>query len=318
MLKSKITSSILFVLITSIAFSVWAENKQDSDMFAGLRRGERVTVNLKSNLSYTGIIKSVIGDMIEIDISYDDLVLKGSFSFHARDIKSILARSTYSKAEKDRIESEKERKELERARELPPKTPDNDETSEPANPKEKKELNEAELLELLNKFPQGEKWNGTTYEAIKDKSAFLRAPEETSFLENYQNWLKAIELKGKNSDMEFFSKFLPEKGWGEEKYSELITRFIRLKVGLTTEEQEFVDKYEKWKKIRPIYEEEQKKKQEEEKMQQEEAKEQPEEEKQQEKESQEPESTPPPAAEKENPMPENHQEQRPPKPPSGE
>ena len=65
--------------------------------------------------------------------------------------------------------------------------------------------------------------------------------------------------------MEFFKKFLPEKGWGEEKYSELITRYIRLKVGLTTEEQEFVDKYEMWKKTRPIYEEDQKKIQEEKK-----------------------------------------------------
>lgn len=299
MSKSETIITAFVLLITGITFSIWAENKQDPDIFTGLRRGERVTVELKNNLSCTGIIKSIIGDRIEIDISYDDLVLKGSFSFHARNIKSILARSTFSKTEKDKIASEKEKKELERARELPPKTPDNEESAEPANPTEKKELNEDELLDLLNKFPQGEKWNGKAYEAIKDKNAFLRTPEETSFMENYQNWLKAIELKGKNSDMEFFKKFLPEKGWGEEKYSELITRYIRLKVGLTTEEQEFVDKYEIWKKIRPIYEEEQKKKQEEDKKQEEEKKSEP---------------TPPPATEEEPAQ----EDQHPPESPSGE
>lgn len=309
MTQSKTIIIILLALINLITFPIWAENKQDSDIFAGLRRGERVTVNLKNNLSYTGIIKSIINDKIEIDISYDDLVLKGGFSFHSRDIKSILARSTFSKTEKDKIAAEKEKKELEGALELPPKNSDNEELTEPANPTEKKEMKGDELLDLLNKFPQGEKWNGKTYEAIKDKNAFLRTPEETSFMENYQDWLKALELKGKNGDMEFFKKYLPEKGWGEEKYSELITRYLRLKVGLTTEEQEFVDKYEIWKKTRPIYEEEQNKIQED---------------KKQEEENKASEPTPPPAkeeeppAQEEKPTPESPQEEKPPEAPSKE
>jgi len=258
-----------------------------------------VTVTLKNNLSYTGIIKSIIDDKIELDISYDDAVLKGSFSFHSRDIKSILARSTFSQMERDKIEAEKEKKEFERSRELPLKTIDNKETTEPVNPAEKKDLNDKELLDLLNKFPQGEKWNAKTYETIKDRNAFLRTPEEIDFMENYQQWLKAIELNEKNNDLEFFGRYLPEKGWGEEKYSELITRYIRLKVGLTTEEQEFVDKYEIWKKTRPIYEEEQKKIQEEE--------------------NKESEPAPAPVPGEEQPVPENPQEkQQPPKLPSGE
>lgn len=265
MTNSKSYLIVLLALMTSIALSIWAENKQEQDIFAGLRRGERVTVTLKGNISYTGIIKSIINNKIEVDISYDDPVLKGTFSFRSWDIKSIMTRATLSRVERDRIAAEKDKKELERARELPPKISGNEEPTEPANPAEKKELNGDELLDLLNKFPQGEVWNSKTYQAIVDKNAFLRTPEETSFMENYQQWLKAIELKGKNSDMEFFKKYLPENGWGEEKYSELITRYIRLKVGLTAEEQEFVDKYEMWKKTMPVYEEEQKKIQEEEK-----------------------------------------------------
>ncbi|MBI5779502.1 MAG: hypothetical protein HZA49_08620 [Planctomycetes bacterium] len=265
MTKSKILILVFLALATSAAFSIRAENKQDSDIFTGLRRGERVTVTLKNDVSYTGAIKSIINDRIEVDISFDDPVLKGSFSFRARDIKSIVTRSNLSKVEKDKIAADKEKKESERARELPGKTPSGEEPVEPANPTEKKELKGDELLGLLDKFPQGEKWNGKAYQAIADKSAFLRTSEETAFMENYQDWLKAIELKGKQGDMEFFRKYLPEKGWGEEKYTELITKYIRLKVGLTAEEQEFVDKYEIWKKARPIYEEEQKKKQEEEK-----------------------------------------------------
>jgi len=266
MTKSKSLILVLSALITSVAFSIWAENKPDTEIFAGLRRGERITVVLKNSVSYTGIIKSIINDKIEVDISYDDLVLKGSFSFRARDIKSIIGRSALSKVEKDKIAAKKEKQELERQRQAPSSA---SEIEEPANPTEKKELKEDEILDLLNKFPQGDKWNGKTYEEIKSKNAFLRTPEETVFLDNYQDWLKAVELKGKQGDIEFFKKYLPENGWGEEKYSELITRYIRLKVGLTAEEQEFVDKYEIWKKTRPIYEEEQKKIQEQQKQEEE-------------------------------------------------
>ncbi|MEW6026160.1 MAG: hypothetical protein AB1599_02550 [Planctomycetota bacterium] len=273
--KPRLFIAVFLALISSFAFSLRAEDKPNTDIIAGLKRGERVNIILKNNISYTGIIKSVISDRIEIDISYDDPVLKGSFSFRARDIKSIIARSTLSKAEKERIIAEKEKKDQERARELAPKTPAEDETAGPAGPAEKKELDDDELLGLLDKFPRGEKWNSKTYQSITGKDAFLRTPEEISFMENYQNWLKALELKEKNANLEFFKKYLPENGWGDEKYTELITKYIRLKVGLSAEEQEFVDKYETWKKTRIIYEAEQKKKQEEEKKKEEEKKTEP-------------------------------------------
>ena len=300
--KLKIAIVVFIMLVAGITFSVWAEDKKDSDMLAELRRGERVTVTLKSNLVYTGIIKSIINNKIELDVSYDDPVLKGSFSFQARDIKSILARSTFSQIEKDRIAAEKEKNESERVRELPANNLVETKPSAPVETTEKKELSDEELLGLLKKFPQGEKWNGKTHETIKDKNAFLRTTEEDSFLENYQDWLKAIELNDKNGDIYFFKRFLPENGWGEDKYIELINRYANFKIGLNAEEQEFVDKYEICKKVRPIYEEEQKKIQEE-KVKEEEAK------------SLEPQL--PPATEEEQPVPENSQEKQP-ELPSGE
>lgn len=254
MFKSKKAITVFAALGFLLANLVWAGGDSEKDIFAGLNRGERVTVFLKNNISYTGIIKSIISDKIEMDISYDDPVLKGSFSFRRRDIKNIQARVNISRSERERIEARKEQIK-------PDKNPNSKPEFEPAAPEaqpEKKELNEDEIIDLLNKFQPGELWSDKGYQDILDKNVFIRTDEENEFLENYQDWLKAIEMKKRQGDMDFFAKFLPEDGWGEEKHIELITRYIRLKIGLTAEEQEFVDKYEFWKKIRALYEEEQK------------------------------------------------------------
>jgi hypothetical protein len=257
MVKLKILIPVFIALGVLALNFLWADEERGNDAFAGLSRGERVTVALKNNISYTGIIKSLIDDRIEIDISYDDPVLKGSFTFRLRDIKSILARANISSLEKERIASRKEQ--IAPARN--PNSAGNTEEKEPDSLPEKKELDEDGMMNLLHKFPQGELWNDKAYRDIADNKAFLRTPEESEFMEHYQYWLKAIEMQKNQDDMGLFIRFLPKDGWGEEKHTELITKYIRLKIGLTAEEQEFVDNYELWKKTRLIYEEGQKKRQ---------------------------------------------------------
>ncbi len=240
-------------------------------MFKGLSRGQRITIVLRHKVSYTGIIKSIIQNKIEIDISYDEPLLKGSISFNTRDIATIISRTYLSEREKKEILAQKDQV-LSTIIKTPQNAfsgimPEQNEPEEkPISPSADASLKSPDgedtekLLELLNKFPPGAKWNQQYYQNIIDKNPILRTAEEISFLQAYKNWLKAQSLKDKQERFRFFERYLPEDGWGEEKYTELSTKYIRLKVGLSPEEQEFVDKFEVWKKTLSEYEEEQKKK----------------------------------------------------------
>ena len=270
--------SFLFVVLPLILFYAihsGADDKKDTpSIFKGLNRGERITIILNNQLVFTGIIKSIINNKIEIDISYDEPILKGSFSFDSKDIKSIKSRFSIGEAEKEKIISNKEKalSEQNQPKQLP--VPNTDEinkegpvtdTTQTKIDEEDENTKKSKLLDLLKQFPPGEIWNAKNYETISDKNAFLRTAEENNFLEQYNLWLQALELKEKIDRLDFFKRFLPENGWGDDKYQELITKYIRLKVGLTSEEQEFVANFGIWKQARIEYEEEKKKQEEEQK-----------------------------------------------------
>ncbi|MDI6732815.1 MAG: hypothetical protein QME51_01450 [Planctomycetota bacterium] len=237
---------------------------KSNDLFKGLRRGQRVIIVLNNNISYSGIIKSIIDNKIEIDVSYDDPILKGSFSFRTRNIKSIISLTSLNLEERKKMILAKESltdtaKEKHSSMTTKPLDEEQEATDNAKTTSSDDESQKRLAQELLSKFPPGETWNQKTYQTILDKNEFLRTPEEKDFLKNYNQWLKATELKEKEDRFSFFQRYLPENGWGEEKYTDLITKFIRLKIGLTSEEQEFVDKFELWKKTRIEYEEEKKK-----------------------------------------------------------
>jgi hypothetical protein len=270
--------SFLFVVLPLILFyaihSGADDKKETPSIFKGLNRGERITIILNNELAFTGIIKSIINNKIEIDISYDEPILKGSFSFNSKDIKSIKSRFSIGEPEKEKIISTKEKalSEQNQSRQLPVPNTDEINKEEPVTDTTQTKIDEedentrkSKLLDLLKQFPPGEIWNAKNYETISDKNAFLRTAEENDFLEQYNLWLQALELKEKIDRLDFFKRFLPENGWGDDKYQELITKYIRLKVGLTPEEQEFVVNFGVWKQARIEYEEEKKKQEEEQK-----------------------------------------------------
>jgi len=262
---------LLLIIFLPTIFLSADEKNLNQNIFKGLQRGERITIILNNGLAFTGIIKSIINNKIEIDISYDEPILRGSFSFHSKDIKSIKSRFSVGEAEKEKILSKKERDLTEQTQLNPlPKTKTNEANNEEpvtvtTQTKMDTDAEKEKLLDLLNQFPPGKIWNTKNHEIISDKNDFLRTAEEKSFLEQYHLWLKAIELKEKIDRLDFFKRFLPENGWGEDKHQELLSKYVRLKVGLTSEEQEFVDKFEIWKKARIEYEEEKKKQEEEQK-----------------------------------------------------
>jgi hypothetical protein len=265
--KTYLNLGLLLVIFLS-PFSLLGDDKKlDQNIFKELQRGERVTIILNSGLSYTGIIKSIINNKIEIDISYDEPILRGSFSFHDKEIKSIQSRFSIGEALKEKIIEEKERTlpQLTQPKHSPTTTTEqpnkgqNSSSTNQANTNGNNDESEkAILLDLLRQFPPGKTWNAKTYETLSAENEILRTDEEKRFLDQYDLWLQAIALKEKIDRLDFFKRYLPENGWGADKHEELITKFIRLKVGLTPEEQEFVDKYETWKRARVEYEEEKK------------------------------------------------------------
>ncbi|MFH0888715.1 MAG: hypothetical protein V1871_05840 [Planctomycetota bacterium] len=282
---NKIKSIILSLTVLLSSVYLLADDKNSNkDIFKGLQRGERITIILNDELAFTGIIKSIINNKIEIDISYDEPILRGSISFNSKDIKSIKSRFSISEAEKEKIISTKEKtlSEQNQSRQLPvPNTParldtrsggdeiNNEkpvtDTTQTKIDEEDENTKKSKLLDLLKQFPPGEIWNTKNCEIISAKNAFLRTAEENDFLEQYNLWLQALELKEKMDRSDLFQKFLPKNGWGDDKYQELITKYIRLKVGLTSEEQEFVVNFGVWKQARIEYEEEKKKQEEEQK-----------------------------------------------------
>jgi hypothetical protein len=267
--------SFLFVVLPLILFYAihsGADDKKDTpSIFKGLNRGERITIILNNQLVFTGIIKSIINNKIEIDISYDEPILKGSFSFNSKDIKSIKSRFSISEELKEKIIADKEEALATQTQKKPLPQPDLNgekpvtDTTQTKIDEEDENTRKSKLLDLLKQFPPGEIWNAKNYETISDKNAFLRTAEENNFLEQYNLWLQALELKEKMNRSDLFKRFLPENGWGDDKYQELITKYIRLKVGLTPEEQEFVVNFGIWKQARIEYEEEKKKQEEEQK-----------------------------------------------------
>jgi len=227
--------------------------KNTPDLYQKLQRGDRVTIVLKNQVSYTGIIKSIINDKIELDISYDDSVLKGSISFQDKDIASITSRISLTPEEKERILKLKETQpEAAPSSEAPAPTKVKTETA----PVEESAPSQEFLLALLTRFPPGENWNQDVYSKITSKNTFARTEEEKEFYNQYIFWQQAVELKQKLNRKDFYSNYPQQDGWGESKYQELLTKYARTGVPLNADEQGFINNYKLWQMARAEFEEE--------------------------------------------------------------
>lgn len=240
---------LLFVSVLCMAPS----QAEEADIFSGLKIGDRVEVTLKNDRAFRGEIKALIPDRITLDISYDDPSLKGTISFFREAIERIAILTPLTQAEKKRElirkrkELEKYRKETVKYKPVLPKV--KKEETIPSIPEKSKGKKEQErLLELLDRFPAEAGWNEERRTDILEKNPTFRTSKEEDFLKIYDDWTKAVELKTYLERRALLEKFPPEKKWGEEKYQELSTRFIRIGVVLNAEEKEFVDKFKDWQK----------------------------------------------------------------------
>ncbi|MFA5794652.1 MAG: hypothetical protein WC980_06255 [Candidatus Brocadiia bacterium] len=234
--------------------------KDQKDVFAGLKRGERVTIILNNRNTFTGEVKYIIKDKIELDITFDSPTLMGTMSFTRKDIKEIRKLDALDETDKTEIKNTKKAEAKKNKATAVNKTY----ASEPSAPEssESYSQDESKLLALLDKFPPGKVWNKTRYEEIKAASINIQTSEEKEFLAVYENWNKAIAIKEKTNRKNLLEQFPPGPEWNENKFNELSTKFSRIHVMLTETEQEFINKYPDWV-LAKVEAEEEKKKQEE-------------------------------------------------------
>lgn len=239
----------LFILIINIP----SFRTEEKDIFAGLKIGDRIAVTLKNDRVFKGEIKVLRSDRVTLDISYDDLTLKGKISFFREDIKNITILMSLTQDEKNkelirkREQLKKYRRQVEEHRPVLPEVKKKEiSLAEPK--KTEKEKEEERLLGLLKRFPLEAGWNEKRRTDILEKMLVFQTLEEKEFLKIYDDWKKAVELRAQLNRWNLLEKFPAEEGWGEEKHEELSSRFIRIGTALNAQEKEFVDNFEEWQK----------------------------------------------------------------------
>lgn len=210
------------------------------DVYKGLKRGDKIVITMKDGGKFRGVVKSVVGNTLRVEVTYDRSDVTGSVDFDREEIKSIDPQGSMSKEEMDRIQKEHEaaiKAEQNKATHEKP-------TEDGEKPKEL--TKEEKQAALLAKFPPGA-WTVKRQGEIVAKNEYDRTDEEREFLNVFADWQAAVVVQEKKDRAPLLDKFPPAAGWSEEKYNSLKTQFIRTGVQLTDVEHEFVDKFSDWK-----------------------------------------------------------------------
>jgi hypothetical protein len=244
---------------------------EDADLFANIKINDHIRITPKTGTPVSGIVKAINKEKITLDVSYDEPDFDGNISVYKNNIRKIEDLGSLTDAEKEQVETEKKERLEKTWRESEPAAPPKElaakESVTPASQEESdKEKEREKLMVILKKFNPDDGWNTEKKADILKKIEVLRGADEREFLKIYDDWLKALELKAMLDRRTLVEKFPPDK-WNKQRYDEITSRFTRMHVGPSREEQEFVDKYKEWEKgveENKIEEEEAKKKEEEE------------------------------------------------------
>jgi hypothetical protein len=247
------TAILLLACLSTVLYSA----DDDQDIFSGLKIGSSIRIIIHNDNSFTGEVTSIVKDKIGIAVSCGTPVLIGTISFYKKEIKTIEKLNPYGLSEKKTLASQKKEEPINYTQEGEPPQPENPEPEEDTA-SSPTAMSDEEMLKLLDQFPPGDDWNENRRDNILHKNAPLRTPDENAFLTNYDSWLTGQEIKARLDRKALFEKFSPDKGWTEEKYKGLSSRRIVLHQSLTSEEEEFVNRFSDWQQAQKEYEEQQK------------------------------------------------------------
>lgn len=219
----------------------------DEDVFEGLKRGDRVLITTKDGGTFKGVVKSLVGDNLRIDVTGDSSEAAGSVVFERKDVRRVVVLGTLTPEEMDRTGTPTGEGEGEETGTKP------ENGGEGEKPKEEEPTAEEKAAALMAKFPQPE-WGPKRKAEIEEKAEFERTEEEREFLLKYAEWADAAEGVAKALRLELLKRFPPKDGWGEARYKKLKDRFIVMGIPLAADEQEFVDKIDDWRKALAEYE----------------------------------------------------------------
>ncbi|MBI4834279.1 MAG: hypothetical protein HY811_05625 [Planctomycetes bacterium] len=243
---------ILLCIVACLAAPVFAE---DADSFANIKVNDHIRITPKTGSQISGIVKVITKEKITLDVSYDDPDFDGNISVYKNNIQKIETLDSLTDKEKEQIEKEKTERLEKTWREDEPvvqpvqsKETTIKEGTPPEVPEKTEEEKEREkLMAILKKFNPDEGWSEDRKTDILEKMESYRSADEKEFLKVYDDWLKSLELKAVLDRRALVEKFPPDK-WNEQRYDEIISRFIRLKVVPSQEEREFADKFKEWEK----------------------------------------------------------------------
>lgn len=230
------------IALAAFALPLFAEE----DVFEGLKRGDRVLITTKDGGTFKGVVKSLVGDNLRIDVTGDSSEAAGSVVFERKDVRRVVVLGTLTPEEMDRTGKTAGEGEGD---ETGTKTENGGEEKKP----EEEPTAEEKAAALLAKFPPPD-WGPKRKAEIEEKAEFERTEEEREFLVKYAEWADAAEGVAKAARLELLKRFPPKDGWGEARYKKLKNRFIVMGIPLTADEQEFVDKIADWRKALMEYE----------------------------------------------------------------
>ena len=262
-IKNTVIASVFLVILLSAG--LLPAEEQSVDPFSELNRGDRIRITLKDGQTLTGEIKFMSDKKLILSVTYEETLLKGSIGIIKDQIITVEKLDPISQSEKrDRfyekhLELDRLQQKAETDKWKIRDTSDDflpTETTEPETQPEETVVLDPDRL--LNNFPPDEGWGERKYQAIRQKQPWQISTRESEFLKSYEQWKTAKSLKEKEARQKLLEKFPPSNGWGEEKYKEITTRFIRVGVNPHGPDKEFAGNFEDWKKALQEHEAEEK------------------------------------------------------------
>lgn len=202
-----------------------------ADPFEGLKRLDRVAITDKDGDTVRGIVRSVVRGRLSLQIEGREGVI-GSLVFERKSVAGVEKLGTATDEE------------LKAISELPP--PPREGFAEPEPPEPKPAPVPPPPRPVLEAFPPGT-WSTARRDEVAEKDTYLRSSEEREFMERFGEWSAAMRAREREEGEALLARFPPGEDWNDAVFERLRRTTAVIGRELSSAEQEFVDRYERWK-----------------------------------------------------------------------